>query len=126
MKLESLASNDSRKTEGAKTKEVEAPNRELPAKLKLFGNRLVTGDVRVVEVIQQFAALADHHQQSAPGTVVFFVALQMLGEQVNPLGQKCDLHIRRPRILFMQSKAIDRFRFRFHSSVHLFFNEGKV
>jgi len=70
--------------------------------LQLLGDGLVTFRVRGVEIIQQTAALAYHHQQPAARAVVFFVRLQMLGQMVDPLRQQRNLHVRRPCVLGVQ------------------------
>ena len=40
-------------------------HRKLVAQLELLGDRCVTFDVGAVEIIQQAAALANHHQETA-------------------------------------------------------------
>src|SRR6266513_5992756 len=70
-------------------------NRGLLAKLQLPGNRLVTICVRVMEIIQQTPALADHFEQSPPRTVVLDVFLKVLGQMVDPLRQQSNLNVRR-------------------------------
>ena len=79
----------------------------LLAQLQLLRDRLITAHVGVVQVIQQTAALADHHQQSAARTVILAVLLKVLGQMIDPLGQQSDLHIRRTRVLLVQSKRFD-------------------
>ena len=74
-------------------------------KLELLCNRLIAGQVGLMEIIQQPAALADHFQQTAPGAVVLDVLLQMLSQVINPLGQKGNLYVRRPSVLFVQLKS---------------------
>lgn len=34
--------------------------------------------------------------------MIFPVGLKVLGQMLDPVGEKCDLHIRAPRIFFMQ------------------------
>ena len=79
---------------------------ESAAELELLGNRLVPSQILAVEIIQQAAALADHHEQTAAGAVIFHIALEMLGEVVNPFGQKGDLHIRGAGVLLMRLEAV--------------------
>lgn len=71
-------------------------------KLQFLRDGLITVDVRVMQVIEQTAALADHHQQSAARTVILVVALQVPGQMVDALGQQRDLHVRRTGVLFVQ------------------------
>ena len=74
-------------------------------KLQLLCNRLIARQVGLMEVIQQTTALPDHFQQAASGAVVFDVLLQMLGQVINPLGQKGDLHVGGTRVPFVKLKA---------------------
>ena len=46
-----------------------------------------------LEVIQQTATPADHHEKSAAGRVVLFVGLKMLGQFANPFAQNRDLDL---------------------------------
>jgi hypothetical protein len=85
------------------------------AQLQFFGDRLIAIDVCVMEVIQEATPLADHHQQPAPGAVILLVCLKVLGQVINPLCQKRNLDIRRPRVLFMQFELLNGFRFCFHT-----------
>ena len=52
----------------------------------------IAGFVLALEIVQQLAALCDHHQQTATRMVVFLVQLEMVGEFVDTLGQQCDLN----------------------------------
>lgn len=97
-------------------------------KLQLLGHRLIARQVGLVEVIQQPAALADHFQQTAPRAVVLDVLLQMLGQVVDALGQKGDLHVRGACVLVVKLKSRYRLSF-FHivlsqSSMQNQFKEG--
>jgi hypothetical protein len=87
--------------------------RKSMPKLQLLCNRLVARQVGLVEIIQQTTALADHHQQSAAGTVVLDIFLQMLSEMINSLRQKGHLHVGGPCVLVVQLKARYRLSF-FH------------
>jgi hypothetical protein len=70
----------------------------LLAQLELFGDRLVTAHVGRLEIVQQPAALADHHEQPAAGPVILQILLQVLGQVVDPLRQQRDLHVSRTGI----------------------------
>jgi hypothetical protein len=83
------------------------------AKLELLSDRLITRHVRMMEIIQQSAALSDHDQQSAAGAVVFDIFLQMFGQMVDALGQKSDLHVSGPCVALVQSEPCNRLSF-FH------------
>jgi hypothetical protein len=92
-----------------------ASRTRLFAQFQLFGDRLVTIHVLGVEIIQQPAPLADHHQQSPAGAVIFEVFLQMFGQVVDPLRQQRDLNVRRTGIPVVYFEIFDCFRFRFHT-----------
>ena len=70
----------------------------LLAQLELFGDGLVTAHVRRLEIVQQPATLADHHEQPAAGPVILQILLQVLGQVVDPLRQQRDLHVGRTGI----------------------------
>ena len=82
----------------------QTPARKLMAQLQLLRDRLIAFDVRVVEIIQQTTALADHHQQPATRAVIFLVALQVFGQMVDPLRQQGNLHVCRTSVSFVQLK----------------------
>ena len=82
---------------------------------QLLGDRLITGQVGVMQIVEQPAALADHHQKTTTGGVIFLVALQMLGQMVDALREQGNLHIRRSGIPLVQLKISNRFRFCFHT-----------
>ncbi len=72
-----------------------------------------------MEIIQQTAALPDHHQQSTAGTVIFDVVLQVRRKAVDPLGQESNLNISRASVFFVLAKLTHDFRFRFRILAHL-------
>ena len=83
------------------------------AKLQFLCNRLIAGQVGLMEIIEQATALANHLQQAAAGTVVLDILLQMLGQMIDPLGQKGHLHVRGTGVFVVQLKARYRLSF-FH------------
>jgi hypothetical protein len=84
--------------------------------LQLLGDRLVTGQIRVLQIFKQAAALADHDQQPAARAVNLIVRLQMFGQMIDPLRQQRDLHIRRPRVTVVQLELFNCFCLQFHIS----------
>jgi len=86
-----------------------APQKKLLTQIELLSDCLITVDVSCVEVIQQTAALADHQEQAATGTMVLLVYLQVFGEMVDALREQGNLHIRRTRIPLVQLEISDRF-----------------
>lgn len=85
------------------------------AQLELLSDCLVTVYVGGVEVIQQPAPLANHHEQATAGTMILLVLLKVLGQVVDALSQQRNLHIGRTGVPFMQLNTFNRFRFRFHT-----------
>src|SRR4249920_2856071 len=52
-----------------------------------------------LEVIEEFAALIDHLEKAAARSVIALVGAEVLAEAVDALGQKCNLHLRRTRVV---------------------------
>ena len=65
----------------------------LLAQAKAFHNLAIPIRVTAIKIVQQAAALVDHHDQTAPGCMVFHVRLEMRGQVVDPLAQKRNLHL---------------------------------
>jgi hypothetical protein len=86
--------------------------------LELFGNRLVARQIRMMEIIQQAAALADHDQEATAGAVVLDILLQMFGQVIDALGQKSDLHVSGPCVALVKSEPCYRLSF-FHISISI-------
>jgi hypothetical protein len=95
------------------------PTGESVAKFEFFGDGLIAREVRIVEVIQQTAALAHHHEQTTARAMVFDIALQMLGQMIYPLRQQSHLHVGRSGVFLMQPEA--RYRLSF---IHTFIDQS--
>jgi len=67
---------------------------QLLAQAKTFNNLAVPIRVATVQIVQQAAALIDHHDQTAPGCMVFNVGLEVRRQVADPLAQKCYLYFR--------------------------------
>src|SRR5882672_171561 len=52
-----------------------------------------------LEIVEEFAALIDHLEKAAAGSVIALVGTEVLAESVDALGQECDLHFRRPGVI---------------------------
>src|SRR5687768_5454500 len=63
----------------------------LFAQTQLLDQAVVALDVLLLEVREQAAALVDHHQQAAARMVVLVVALEVLGQVADALGEDRDL-----------------------------------
>ena len=81
----------------------------LLAELQFASDRHVAIVIRFVEIIEQTPALADHLQQSAAGTVILVVLLQMLSEVIDPLGQQSNLNVGAPGIAVMHAERFNCF-----------------
>ncbi len=55
-----------------------------------------------MQIIQQPPTLPDQLQEAAAGTVIFLVALKMLGQVVDALRKQRNLHVGRSGILLVQ------------------------
>jgi hypothetical protein len=84
------------------------------AQLEPLGDCLIARQVGLVEIIQQTAALADHDQEAAAGAMVLDIRLQMLGQMIDALGQKSDLHVSGPGVALVQPEPCYRLSF-FHN-----------
>ena len=89
------------------------------AQFQFLRDRLITAQVVVLQIFQQAPALADHHQQSATRTMIFFVGLQMLGQMIDPLREQGNLHVRRPRVAVVQLERFNGLRLCFHIRLNL-------
>ncbi len=67
---------------------------QLLAQAKTFHNLAVPIRVTTVQIVQQASALVDHHDQTAPGCMVFNVGLEVRRQVADPLAQKCYLDFR--------------------------------
>ena len=66
----------------------------LLADAQLLNDGFVAFGIRLSEVVEQAATLADHHEKPAPGGMVLLVGLEMLGQFANPCAQDGDLNFR--------------------------------
>jgi hypothetical protein len=78
------------------------------AQAKTFNNLAVPIRVAAVEVVQQTAALIDHHDQPAARCMVLDVGLEVRGQIVDPLAEKRDLHLWRACVLDMSPELFDQ------------------
>lgn len=67
-----------------------------------------------MEIIQQFAALSHHDEQTTAGAVILLVGLQMLGQRINALSQQRNLHVCGTSVLLVQPKLLNRISFNLH------------
>ena len=65
---------------------------------KFLDDVFITLSIVRFKIVQQAAALADHHQKTAPGGMVFLVALEVLRQLSDALTQNGNLYFRAARI----------------------------
>ena len=78
----------------------------LPAQLKRSEQLLVALTIFTREVIEQLAAARNHAQKPPPGREVLAVIREVLGQVIDPLGEKCNLHIGTPGITFVKLEIL--------------------
>jgi hypothetical protein len=66
----------------------------LFADTKFLDDVFVALSVVLLQIVEQAATLADHHEQTAPGSVVFLVRFEVLRQLPDPFTQDCNLHFR--------------------------------
>ena len=67
----------------------------------------ITLGVVLFQIVQQTAALADHHEQTAPGGVVLFMRFEELRQFTDPLAQDGNLHFRTSGIRLVRAVTVD-------------------
>ena len=65
----------------------------LPSDTKVFDDLEVAVVFRAFEVIEEFAAVVDHRDETAAGVVILGVGLEMLGEVFDAFGENGDLNV---------------------------------
>ena len=62
---------------------------------------LVALGIVVLQVVEQAASLADHHQETAAGGVILIVCLEMVRQLTDPFAKHRDLNLRTPGIFLV-------------------------
>ena len=75
-----------------------APRAGLSTQAEVRDQGAVALQVGALQISEQAAALADHHQQAPAGMVVLRVGAQVLGELVDALGEQRDLDLGGPGV----------------------------
>src|SRR5579863_8921104 len=91
-----------------KTALLEQMDRRLLAQAKTINNLAVPNRVAAVQIVQQTAALVNHHDQPATRRMVLCVELEVRIQIVDPFAQKSDLHFRRSRVFYMSTVLFDQ------------------
>lgn len=74
---------------------------------------VITFDIDLLQISQQFPTLLDHLQQSLARVVVFLMSFEMIGESVDALAQQRNLYGSRSGIGRMGAKIAHNLFFRF-------------
>src|SRR5262245_15220577 len=90
----------------------------LPPQAELLDQGAVALEVRPLEVVQQTAAAADELEQAAARVVILRVRAQMVGELVDPGGEKGDLHLRRTGVALVPAVLADDLQLGFLGQSH--------
>src|SRR5262245_24791663 len=69
------------------------------AQAEAADQRLVATRIRLLEIVEQLAALIDHLEQPPTGVMVARMRTEMLGEAFDARGQQCNLHLGRARVV---------------------------
>jgi hypothetical protein len=64
-------------------------------------------DIRVLQIVEQPAALADEFEQPTTRVVVFLMCLKMLRQIRDSLTEQCDLDLRGSRVFFVQAVLVN-------------------
>src|SRR6266571_6381144 len=83
------------------------PSGPLLADAKSLNNVFVALGVVFLEVVQQAAPLAHHHEKTAPGRVVLLVGIEVLRQLPYPLAQNRNLHFRTAGVAGMCAVLLD-------------------
>ena len=51
--------------------------------------------------------MTDHFQKTAPGMMILFMHLEMLGEEIDALGEHRNLHLRRAGVTLVDAVFLD-------------------
>ena len=79
----------------------------LLAQAELLERALVAVGRGALEILKQLAAAGDQKQEAPAGRVVFDVRFEMLGELVDALSQKRDLHVSAAGVFLVQLERLD-------------------
>ena len=66
----------------------------LTSQTELFDESAVARWIFPVQVLQEPASFADHHEQAAAAMKIFLVRTQMLGQLIDAIREHCDLDFR--------------------------------
>src|SRR5258706_8993822 len=83
----------------------------LATQTVLLNDLAIALDVDVSSVVEHSTSTADQHQEATTTVVVLLVALQVLGQLVDPCREQCDLHFRGTSVAVVHLVRVDRVLF---------------
>src|SRR6185312_8586643 len=95
-----------------------SPGLVLPPQTELLDQGAVALEVRALEVVEQPATAPDELEQAAARVVVLRVRAQVLGELVDPGGEKGDLNFRRTGVALVPAVLADDLQLGFLGQSH--------
>src|SRR5437016_3904057 len=84
---------------------------DLLADAELLNNGFVALGVVGFKVIEQAPTLTHQHQKPAPGSMILFVRLKVLGQTANAFAQDGNLNLRAASVAFMRAVEADNLLF---------------
>src|SRR5262245_26916288 len=95
-----------------------SPGLVLPPQAELLDQGAVALEVRALQVVEQPSAAPDELEQAAARVVILRVRAQVLGELVDPGGEKGDLHLRRTGVALVPAVLADDLQLGFLGQSH--------
>ena len=80
---------------------------DVVANAEALDEATVLLDVLLLDVGQEATTLTNEHQQATTGVVVVLVELDVLGQALDALGQKRDLHLRGTGVVLVLAVLLD-------------------
>ncbi len=96
----------------------EATSIRLLAQAEAGDQLTIAVDVLALQVVEELATLAHHHQQTTTGVMVLDVSLEVAGQIVDAGGKQSDLHFRRTGITLGTLVVANDLRFLFSGDCH--------
>src|SRR5688572_32704112 len=75
---------------------------------ELLDDRAIPLGLLVPQILQEPSPLADEHQQPAAGVVILRMALEVLGQTVDALGQERNLNLGRTGVALVSAELLDQ------------------
>ena len=90
-----------------RTRNADQLRASLLADAEFLNHGLVTLDVKLLQVVEQAATLADHHQKTAARSMVLLMRLEMLRQLGDPRAENRDLDLRAAGVVRVRLVLLD-------------------